>query len=124
MKRVLIVTETGDAWPSGHIRALIYKCLFAADGIEVCYASRSVPWLTRLIEQPPNRVINKLFGLGLRWPLAHLHAKLAIAREKQIVRQAQSYDVIYLQKVNSWSLVSTLRRETGARLVYDVNDGV
>ncbi len=124
LKRVLIVTETGDAWPSGHIRALIYKDLFAADGIEVRYVSRSLPWLTRMIEQPPNRIINKLFSLGLRWPLAYLHSKLAIAREMQIVRQAQGYDTIYLQKVNSWSLISTLRRETRARLVYDVNDGV
>ena len=43
MMRALVVTETGDAWPSGFIRALIYKDLLAAHGFEVRYGNPRAP---------------------------------------------------------------------------------
>lgn len=119
-----MITETGDAWPSGRIRALIYKDLLTADGVEVRYVSRRVPWLTRLTGQP-GRLTSRVMDAGFGRVLSDLSTCLARAREASIVRIAQDdYDAIYLQKVASFSLVSALRQSTRARLVYDLNDGV
>lgn len=124
-KRVLVVTETGDAWPSGRIRALIYRGLFQQDGIEVDYLSRCVPWLTRAIEQP-GALAYPVHASGAGRVLALLSGRLASARETAIVRRARAgYDAVYLQKVASWPLVAALRHACPrARLVYDLNDGV
>jgi glycosyltransferase involved in cell wall biosynthesis len=123
MKRILVVTETGDAWPSGRIRALIYRDLFACDGIDVHYVSRLVPWLSRLGTHP-NRTLGYAMKMGLDRILRNLNHLLAFAKEAEIYRIARHYDIIYLQKVASLRLVSRLRRATSARLVYDLNDGV
>jgi len=123
-RRVLIVTETGDAWPSGRIRALGYRGRFAADGIDVTCAARSVPWLTRLIEQAPG-VVHAGRPLGLVRALRALNRRLGVLRERRIVRLAtRGFDAIYLQKVASAPLVRALRAVTSARLVYDLNDAV
>ena len=122
--RVLVVTEAGDAWPSGRIRALAYRDLFQQDGISVDYVSRRVPSLTRITEQP-GRLIGRWLAFGPGRALAELSDGLARAREASILRRArEGYDVIYLQKVGSWPLVAALRQSCKARLVYDLNDGV
>lgn len=124
MKRVLVVTEAGDARPSGHVRALIYRPLFEQDGIEVDYRTRCIPRVTRLIEQP-GPVARRVLGWGVGGALDRLNQRLARHRERVIVRDAgRGYDVIYLQKVASWPFVAALRQATRARLVYDLNDGV
>ncbi len=124
LRRVLVVTEAGDAWPSGHVRAAIYRRLFEQDGIEVDLASRSVPWLTRLIEQP-RRPFRHLVQAGAGRVLERIGEQIARARERAIIRTARrGYDVIYLQKVASWRLVAALREACRSRLVYDLNDGV
>lgn len=124
-KRVLVVTETGDAWPSGRIRALIYRRLFQQDGIAVDYLSRCTPWLTKIIEQP-GAIAHPLHAFGAGRVLALLNGRLASAREMAIVRRARAgYHAVYLQKVASWPLVAALRHACpGARLVYDLNDSV
>lgn len=123
MKRVLLITERGAAWPSGRIRALIYKDLFAADGIEARYITRHAPWLTRLVERlaQSNRPIFPRPALRM---LAYLDERLARFRETQIVRLAQGFDTLYVQKGESFSLLAALQRTSRARLVYDLNDGV
>jgi glycosyltransferase involved in cell wall biosynthesis len=131
-KRVLIVTDAGDAWPSGYVRALIYKDLFESDGIECEYVSRYAPSLVRLIEkttlrfvEKPGRSASRLFGIGLSSLFARLNTLFVRVQESAIIRKSQSgYDAIYLQKTGSWQFVSALRRATAARLVYDLNDGV
>jgi glycosyltransferase involved in cell wall biosynthesis len=121
--RVLIVTETADAWPSGYVRALIYKDLFRRDGIDVVYASRLVPALTRMIEDPP-RGMRRLIAGPARRPLLALHALTARRRERNIARMAEGADLIYLQKVGSPGLVRALKAGSRARIVYDLNDGL
>lgn len=122
-KRVLIVTEAGDAWPSGYARALIYKPLFEADGIDCEYVSRYLPPLIRVLER--RVVLGRLVGSSLLPLLGYLNTSLARIREAAIIRRAaKGYDAIYLQKVGSWRMVSALRRACRSRLVYDLNDGV
>src|SRR5205814_911717 len=94
------------------------------DRIQADYLTRGVPQLTRLSEQP-GRLTSQVLGLGPGRALVELNARMARARERAIVRRAQSgYDAIYLQKVGSWPLVQALRASCRARLVYDLNDAV
>jgi glycosyltransferase involved in cell wall biosynthesis len=121
VKRLLIVTETGDARPSGRIRAHMYRELLAADGIDVRYASRFPPGLVRFLDQP-GRLASRLLAAGLGRVLTTVNGRLGRHREKGIVQQARDRDVVYLQKVSSAPLIQALRRETGARLLYDLQD--
>ena len=123
MTRILIVTEAGDAQPSGRIRALIYKDLFRADGIEIAYTSRQLPWLDKLMT-PHTRWMDRLLRLGASPVVGQITRRLATIREDYIVRLARSFDIVYLQKTASWPLVAALRRASSARLVYDLNDAV
>jgi glycosyltransferase involved in cell wall biosynthesis len=125
LKRILIVTETGDAWPSGYIRALIYKDLFRSDGIECDYMSRCRPSINRLTTRP-GRLSRILYYSGLGDILIHrLNQRIGRYREGSIIHRSQNgYDAIYLQKVSSPNLISALRRVSKARLVYDLNDAV
>lgn len=120
--RVLIVTEAGDAWPSGRIRALGYKDYFAAHGLTVRYQTRLSPSITRIIVHP-SRAVQRVLDLGVGRFLASLNRMLSLFRERRIVKQARGYDVVYLQKVLSRRLVSALRN-TGRRLVFDLNDAL
>jgi len=125
VKRVLIVTEAGDAWPSGRIRALIYKDRLMADGFEVRHITRRLPWVSRQLQYSGAALPNPRGRLNLAGWMKRVYRSLIVSpRELQIVRLAKGYDVIYLQKVESWPLVSALRRTTKARLVYDLNDGI
>ena len=123
-KRVLVVTEAGDAWPSGWVRALIYKDLFRDRNIQVDYVSRQSSWLTSL-QGRPGLLYGRLLNAGLGGVLGRLGAVVARGRENLIVRQAlRGYDAIYLQKIGSLELVSALRREYAGRLVFDLNDAL
>jgi glycosyltransferase involved in cell wall biosynthesis len=123
-KRVLIVTESGNALPSGWVRALIYRDLFAAHKIQVDYLVRQPTWLANL-QVSRGSLYNCLLDAGLANILARLSQIIARGRESLIVRQAQrNYDVVYLQKTGSLRLVSALRRSCNARLVYDLNDAL
>lgn len=123
-KRVLIVTEAGSAWPSGMVRALIYKDLFLSRNIHVDYISRQSPLLAGLLLRH-GFLFHRLLNAGLAVILGRLNSILARCREKLIVQQARcGYDVIYLQKVGSLNLTAKLKGVGNARLVFDVNDGL
>lgn len=123
VKRVLMVTETGDAWPSGFVRAMIYESRLASSGLEVRHECRRPPWSTRVLERP-GRLARRAFALGARPAFVRLGGWLTAAREARIRSLARGFDVVYLQKTSSWSLVAALRRLPGKRLVYDLNDAV
>ena len=123
-KRVLIITEAGDAWPSGWVRALVYRDLFRAKNIQVDYMSRQLPRLAGFWGR--NGILfNRLMDAGLGSILGRLAYIVARGRENLIVRQAkQGYDAIYLQKTGSLELVSALRQVSAGRLVFDLNDAL
>ena len=123
MTRVLIVTETGDAWPSAFVRAAIYADHFRRDGIEAVYASRCAPRLTKLIERAPGSV-HRLLGIALDRVLPAAQRLSTRSRESRILGLSPGFDVIYLQKVASEEFIRRLRARTRARLVYDLNDGL
>lgn len=123
VKRILVVLEAGDAWPSGWVRALVYRDLFREKGYEVTYVSRRWAWLMRM-QWGRNRVLGRLSQRGFDKVLGGLARLAAVLREPWIVRMAARYDVVYLAKVSSLRLVRRLRRRTRARLVYDLNDAV
>lgn len=122
MRRVLLVPEAGDARPSGRLRVMTYRELFAANGIEARIRSRRSASVTRFVEQP-NALARWLLEMRPR-RLRGLTGHLARLRERAIVRDARDVDAVLLQKVDSWPLVAALRESTDARLVYDINDGL
>jgi len=123
-KRVLIVTEAGRAWPSGWVRALIYKDLFRSRNIHVDYISRQSQSLA-ILQTKQGFFSNRLLNAGLAVILGRFHSILMRCRKKLIVQQARrGYDVIYLQKADSFDLTNTLKKTNKARLVYDAIDGL
>jgi glycosyltransferase involved in cell wall biosynthesis len=123
MTRILIVTETGDAWPSGYVRAILYGDRFRAAGLDVRYETRREPSLTRLAERPPRALVPVLARGGQRL-LDRLASHRAERREAAILEAAREREVIYLQKTSSWPLFAALRDLPGKRIVYDLNDSV
>jgi glycosyltransferase involved in cell wall biosynthesis len=121
-KRILVVLEAGDAYPSGFLRGLIYKDCFERDGFEVEYVNRLLRVLVGLLESPP-RALSVWLALGLRRPLMWLLTGLGMISEEVIARRARGYDIVYMSKVTSLRLVSKLRR-TKARLVLDFGDAL
>ncbi len=95
-RRVLAVLEAGDVYPSGFLRVLIYRDLFAHAGYAVRYTSRLWPALRRALEHPPAALSPFLRGR----PWARLEALVAALREPAIVRMARSADVVYMSKVS------------------------
>lgn len=121
--RVLIVTETGSAWPSGFVRALIYKKLFQEIGWEAEYRTRRSERLTRLIDTS-NPAASKLLRYGLGRFVVSINRALADFRDSAIASSASRFDAVYLQKIDSFPLVRRLAEQRESRLVFDLNDGL
>src|SRR5436309_2926404 len=51
--RALVILEGGSLYPSGVVRALIYREHFARNGWEVVYRNRRFPFLAALVHKPP-----------------------------------------------------------------------
>jgi glycosyltransferase involved in cell wall biosynthesis len=122
MKKILVVTEAGDAWPSGVVRALIFKDLLRQAGYQVTYISRLSPRLTMLLENRNRffKVVQSMFGFFLQ----ALNAGIIAINERHIIRLAKSNDIVYLQKVGSYNIVRKLAKKPGRILVYDLNDAL
>jgi glycosyltransferase involved in cell wall biosynthesis len=122
--RILAILEAGDLYPSGTIRALIYREHFERAGIDARFAARlHVPTL-RLINRPPRwlRVMLR-FGYGVRL-MDTILRKMTARTERALLAEAKKYDVVYMSKVTSASFVENLRRATAARLVLDFGDAI
>lgn len=123
-KRVLIILEAGDAYPSGFIRGLIYRDSFAKNGVEARYMSRLYPSLMRFLDQTSHVLLPFLpKGRGGGAPHRILNY-LAWPSETAILQAAKQYDVVYMSKVRSVRLITQLRRHTRARLVLDFGDAL
>ena len=73
------------------------------------------------IDNSPS-VLRRIVG---RPPIRNLLVNLATkANEKRILSFARDVDIVYLLKALSYPLVQALRRETKARVVYDIVDAM
>jgi glycosyltransferase involved in cell wall biosynthesis len=123
--RILIITEAGNARPSGMVRAFIYRELFRSRRMRVDYLSRQSPFLAGLSAREGFLFDRLLTGGMLTLLLGRLNLFVARCRERMIVLYARrGYDVIYLQKAGSWYLTAKLKKATRARVVFDLNDGL
>lgn len=123
-RRLLIITEAGDVYPSGKIRAYLYKDFLLKSGFKVSFKSCLVPSIARLY-YTNNSFVSALRIVGIIPFLNLLNSKLFRSINLWLIpRLARNADVIYLQKVLSWTLVEELLKEKKARLVYDLNDGL
>ncbi len=120
-KRILLVLEAGSRSPSGVVRGLAYRELFAAHGLSAEFLVRQplqlIDWINnlpsglRLIVRRP-WLKNRL----LRWATT--------ASERRILKRAGEVDVVYLAKVLSYPFVREVCSQTKTRVVYDFGDAV
>ena len=82
-----------------HIRGLLYRPQFERDG-----------WTVRFVDRQPG---------GARAEPAQIRRQ-----EQQILEMAGDYDAVYLLKIASLRLVRRLRKQTDAKLVFDLTDAL
>jgi glycosyltransferase involved in cell wall biosynthesis len=123
MRRVLIALEVGDAYPSGLVRGLVYKDMFARRGYQATFVNRMDPVLEKCYTRK-DALSRKLLAAGGGGALKVTNRLIGRLGERRIIRKARDVDVVYLLKTNSYRLVQRLRRSTRARLVFDLNDGL
>lgn len=121
--RVLIVLEAGGLVPSGLVRGLIYKDYFQKSGIEVRYVNRQYTPIFQLLVSP-SRFGLLLIRIGLGRLFVAANQVMTKLNERTIVHLAKQYDVVYMSKVQSYSLVKRIRENSTARLVYDFGDAI
>jgi glycosyltransferase involved in cell wall biosynthesis len=109
---VLAILE-GFNWPSGVVRARIYKDLFERDGFDVEFMGRIAMSVADLVERVPSRRVR----------MAAITAG-TLVNELRILAKAGAADVIYLSKVTSLRFLRMLRRRSRARIVLDFGDAV
>lgn len=123
VKKVLAVLQAGDAMPSGYLRGLIYKEHFARHGFAVRFVDCFSPRLIRL-SRSRSPFIRGLMALGFGTLLKVLLKLSLMLSELEILWSANSYAVIYMSKVVSYSFVRKVRRRFRGRMVLDFGDAV
>lgn len=121
MSRVLVVLRYGPPGsPHDQQRGAIYEPLFRAAGIAVRYVAR-YPISAMGWGQRPGLAgrLRRALGSVAR---ARVRRALDTIGDRRIARLARDADVVVLVKVDSLALIRRLRRETRARLVYDLAD--
>lgn len=116
--RLLIILEGGDAFPSGYIRALIYRDLFAQRGYDVTFRNRFSPRLLRFRER-----VGRWTGSRSGWTPRLIDVVLAVIakiKEPWIAFESRNYDVVYTSKVLSYGLLRKIRTP----IIYDFGDAV
>lgn len=103
--RLLVIMEQGLQFPSGRLRAWIFREHFARAGWGTRFASHN-------------------FTGRLLWHIKPLFKLYRYLNELRLVCLARSCDAVYMSKVQSLRLISMLRRRTKARLVLDFGDAV
>jgi glycosyltransferase involved in cell wall biosynthesis len=98
----------------------VYRERLRADGVEVRFKSRRVPLLSWLAERVPTGLLFRPVRLAViaarRLALRWLEIRLG-----QI---SAGYHVIFVLKTGSLPMMQRLRRNSKARLIYDLNDGL
>jgi glycosyltransferase involved in cell wall biosynthesis len=121
VKRILLVLESGSRSPSGIVRALVYRDLFAEHGLSAEFLVRRPIRLTDWMNNLPSvlRVV-----VRRPWLKSRLLQWATTANERRILKRAGEVDVVYLAKVLSYPLVRQVCSKTNARVVYDFGDAV
>ena len=121
MCRVLAVLEFGDRMPSGIVRVLAFRDLFAVHGLSVEVLSRQPIETIDRLRSPPLflRPFVRRPGVNRR-----LLTRATEKRQREIVRRAHDVDVVLLSKVMCWPLIRAIREETSARIVLDFGDAL
>jgi glycosyltransferase involved in cell wall biosynthesis len=123
VNRILAITEAGDAYPSGFIRAGIYRDWFARSCYDVQYTYRLHPGLRTVLDWPSPLLAAAMRG-RLGAPLFAFERALARVHESRILAAARCADVVYMSKITSYAFVRRLRAATHARLVLDFGDAL
>lgn len=118
-----MVLEAGNALPSGIVRGLIYKDLFAQKGYTVRYISRIPPWLVRAAQNQRSFFSNAKKD-GRQSFFKKILGLFYYFLDQRILGAACGVDVVYLAKVRSSRLIRSLKQKTSACLVYDLGDAI
>lgn len=122
--KVLFVMEGGGGLSQDFVRGKIYQQLFQANGISANYVGYHFPppdWMRR----PSTRmqyVMASSIAVRAFWRAADEFGKRI--NHRRIVRMASQHDVVVLVKVSSLRLLEHIRRNSKARIVYDLSDAV
>jgi glycosyltransferase involved in cell wall biosynthesis len=120
-RRLLVVLEAGDRWPSGVVRGTVYRELFAKHGFDATFMSRQPLQMIDWLESPHSAPMRLLLHYRVRKKLL---TRASAAREKEILKHAQDADIVYTSKLLSYPLVQALCKQTNAHVVYDFGDAV
>jgi glycosyltransferase involved in cell wall biosynthesis len=115
VKRVLAVLEAGDRYPSGVVRALIFRPFFRRDGFDVSFETR-LPF-------PALEFVERHRGLPQLLRSA-IVGGATLLRHGEIFERARHADVVYLCKVIAPRFLRHLRAHTRARIVLDFGDAM
>lgn len=122
-RRVLVILEAGDAYPSGVIRGLIYRDFFRNARIDARYTSRQWVPLIRFLFSPP-KALAPFLSRAVTAVLYRVADLIAYFKEWAITSRAKGVDVVYMSKVVSYRLIHRLKQKTRARLVLDFGDAL
>lgn len=121
MKRILVVLEAGSRSPSGVVRALVYRELFAVHGFAAEFVVRQPIQLMDWINNLP--YVLRIF-VSRPWLKNRLVRWRTKVSERSILKRAGEVDIVYMSKVLSYPFIQSLCSQTNARVVYDFGDAV
>lgn len=123
-RKVLFVMEGGGGLSQDYVRGAIYKDLFTSAGITVHYVGHHTPppnWLLRPTSSFARGVVRTYEYQLFRMMLEYMTTRFNRHRIASLARQ---YDAVMFVKVTSLDLIERVRRNTKARLLYDMSDAV
>jgi glycosyltransferase involved in cell wall biosynthesis len=120
-RRLLVVLEAGDRWPSGVVRGTVYRELFAKHGFDATFMTRQPLELMDWLDGPHSAPMRVLLHYRVRKKLL---SRATAASEKEILKRAQNADIVYTSKILSYPLVQALCKQTNAHVVYDFGDAL
>src|SRR5215470_16988933 len=120
-RRLLVVLEAGDRWPSGVVRGTVYRELFAKHGFDAIFMTRQPLEMMDWLDGPHSAPMRVLLHYRVRKKLL---SRATAASEKEILKHAQNADIVYTSKILSYPLVQALCKQTNAHVVYDFGDAL
>jgi len=122
--KVLFVMQGGGGLSQDFVRGRIYQGSLATYGVAASYIGYRVPppaWATQSTSHIL-QVLASSIGFKFFWKIVDLIGTQV--NHQRIVRMSQHYDAIVLVKVDSLKLVEQIRRNSNARLIYDMSDAL
>ena len=121
MRRLVVLLEAGDAYPSGKVRAMQYDENFRDAGYSPIYLNRLTPWLVRLDESPS--LILKLFRkLGGKYFFRVMRRITTAINARRIIKNVKDADLIFASKISDYDLIKKIKKRSSCPLVMDIVD--